>query len=341
MGDKDAPKKPILMPLTIVFLGVILLTILVAGTNIALKYNRSSLAMSYAINNQFYCNDSENSGKCDLTVLDDLESPIDVGVSFNYGLALYCTDLIARLALLFYKDDGLSDLVMPAGVTKYTNLYFNGSIIGYVARADTAPIIYVVFRGTVHEEEWRQDFNFNQVQMNRQESLITPSGRILECHGGFMNVFMNFEEALVEAVTTLVSTAVSPMKVVITGHSLGGSLATIASIRLSYLFDIYTYTFASPRVCNTIPQSFRFWRITNIEDFIPSIPLAVMPNLICTQKPQFYSHGGISMQFQDNRLSLTQNHLIPVYQDALRNQTLNEFIEASSRDPETTSDTVY
>jgi len=106
---------------------------------------------------------------------------------------------------------------------------------------------------------------------------------------------------------------------IITGHSLGAALATLASIELASTYNVTTYVFASPRVCDHLPTTSirNFWRVNNASDIVTQLPLSVMPNLEPEGTPFFYSHGGNSVDFNDNRHSIVNNHLLPVYIDAL------------------------
>ena len=202
---------------------------------------------------------------------------------------------------------------------------FRNKIIGYIASSAISKIVWVAFRGTANEAEWRQDFNFSQVYLElsdteNQRTFKLKTGETLACHKGFLNVFNEFKDKLISSIKNL-----NPTKVVISGHSLGASLATLASLELAYQYQVYTYAFASPRVCDSIPPvTSAFWRINNTADVIPDVPLSVMPNLQDKDNPYFYTHGGTAMDFTDNRKSLTNNHLLPVYINAIEKTTIRK-----------------
>ena len=79
-----------------------------------------------------------------------------------------------------------------------------------------------------------------------------------------------------------------PKSIYVTGHSLGGALATISALHLAQFLKldlsreetesrIFLYTFASPRVGNQkfaeeCSQKFRAYRIANSEDIVPGVP---------------------------------------------------------------------
>jgi hypothetical protein len=309
-----------LVVLTTVF-GSILLIILIILIVYLSRYNTFYGASRVAIDNNEFCNSQE--GMCRLSVVEDLFQPVDVeDGKFEYPTARFCADLVARIELLFYQTNGLTELTMPPNLEHRVSLYFKDKIIGYVASSKISSLAWVAFRGTANEQEWRQDFNFSQSNLDlndtdEQRTFSLKTGEILSCHKGFLDVFSEFKKDLVRTIKEI-----NPNKVIITGHSLGASLATLASLELSSEnFQVYTYAFASPRVCDFIPDSnlASFWRLNNTTDVITNIPLSVMPNIHNKNKPFIYTHGGKTMEFTNNRLSLTNNHLMPVFIHALDN----------------------
>lgn len=73
----------------------------------------------------------------------------------------------------------------------------------------------------------------------------------------------------------------SPLKIIVTGHSLGGALATLGAydLRLKFGGKVWMINFASPRVGNSrFAHSFnelfrdRSFRITRGNDIVPTIP---------------------------------------------------------------------
>ena len=117
-------------------------------------------------------------------------------------------------------------------------------------------------------------------------------------------------------------------KIIITGHSLGAALATLASLDLQYDYDVVSYTFASPRVCDGFPtEGMRgFFRIDNTCDIIQQLPLAVMLNFNNPKSPYYYQHSGDSMFFTDNKKGMGANHLIDVFIGAVYKHELKQGI---------------
>lgn len=101
-------------------------------------------------------------------------------------------------------------------------------------------------------------------------------------HLGFKTAWDEISEAVFEGVATAKQDH-PDYKIVVTGHSLGGALATLASGYLrksNYTLDMYTY--GSPRVGNEAFASFvtsqpgREYRITHLDDIVPKLPPLIL-----------------------------------------------------------------
>lgn len=310
-------KTMVLIATTIAFASIIAFTAGVVAVYTT-RYSRIFDAARFAVDNELFCD--PQAGECLLSSDDSLGFPAVGGDTFDYAVARYCADLVARVQLLFYKKNGHDELRLPADLALATTLTYDEKIIGYVASSSDGTA-WVVYRGTAHELEWRQDFNFHQTELlvgndgdDEQEPFATGAGDPLSCHSGFVNVFNQSSDLLLSTIEAL-----APTKVVVTGHSLGASVATLAMLRLAPNYRVHTYVFGSPRVCNRVPvpSGSSYWRINNTTDAITTVPLSVMPNVVDKTKPFLYTHGGVAINFTDNRESLTNNHLMPVYVNEL------------------------
>jgi triacylglycerol lipase len=291
------------------------------------RYHSAFGAIDASINNEDYCSPQE--GSCEMRVNDALDEPAPAP-GFDYPVARYCADLVARVELLFYKKKGLAELSVPRELDLVTVLTFKSKTIGFLARSRATRTAWVAFRGTATTAEWRKDFDFSQFEFGHastefdivdgQNQLALDSGDMLSCHKGFTDVYGEFKHDLMSALAQL-----DCARAVVTGHSLGGSLATLAAIDIATTLPVQAYVFGTPRVCESIPDTFQLWRVNNTADPIPSFPLAVMPNVRNKHRPFHYTHGGVPIDFTTNRRSMTNNHLLPVYIDALDNRRL--FIE--------------
>jgi predicted lipase len=130
----------------------------------------------------------------------------------------------------------------------------------------------VSFRGTSDSRDLLADLNVDLVSTS-----ICSSCKV---HAGFNAEWNDRLSTVVTAVNTAKAQQPS-FKLVITGHSLGAAVATIAGAYfrgvLNYPCDIYTY--GSPRVGNDYFVNFvsgtdlgHTYRITHLDDPIPQLP---------------------------------------------------------------------
>ena len=137
--------------------------------------------------------------------------------------------------------------VKPNNTTLLNALYYNGYVIGYILQ-DNSNNVWIVFRGTETTKEWLQDFGMGQKTKKIPQVQLTFGGnQNLRCHQGFLHIYSIFRNKLLKTLK-----AVNNIEnIIITGHSLGSGLATLATIDISTKYNnIYTYVFASPRVGN-------------------------------------------------------------------------------------------
>lgn len=123
---------------------------------------------------------------------------------------------------------------------------------------------YVIFRGSDKSIDW-----MNNIQMRQQVYPYGDKDTDVRFHQGFMSAYFAVRDRLLPAVEKIDSP-----QIVITGHSLGGALATIAALDIQYNItskrsgqEISAYTFGAPRVGNKalaesynrrVPDSFRY-----------------------------------------------------------------------------------
>ena len=160
--------------------------------------------------------------------------------------------------------------------------------------------MFVVFRGTKTFAEWFKDANIPLVSYSDGRN---PGGNILSVVGqsiqliqspvpipnandfgrvtvGFRQIYTALRQAMIDALNLCDKNS----RIFVTGHSLGGALATLAipDILNNTHFDtpekVTLYTFASPR-CGDREFAIKFrdtgvrhWRIANTEDFVTMIP---------------------------------------------------------------------
>ncbi len=178
--------------------------------------------------------------------------------------------------------DANLDLITPdLGLPIGTGLFTFGQFFGFTADLGTAAVL--AFRGTAQLEDWLTDGQARQVQ-----NAAYP-GKV---HSGFADAM----DVIWPGVKELLPIG---RPVFVTGHSLGGALATLAAVRLldSGCDVRAVYTFGSPRVGDLDfydgyhPVTYRF---VNNDDIVPHVP---METLLLAVRPigfrQFtYKHVG-------------------------------------------------
>lgn len=140
---------------------------------------------------------------------------------------------------------------------------------------------YIVFRGSDKRTDWEININFFQMQFEFQQALgeaiatnrdqvypysgTSSSGAMM--HQGFVKAYLSVRQHIHEYLQTH-----DVNGVIVTGHSLGGALATLCGVDVEYNFrdrvnSISVYTFGAPRVGNAgfrdsydrrVPDSHRF-----------------------------------------------------------------------------------
>jgi triacylglycerol lipase len=143
---------------------------------------------------------------------------------------------------------------------------------GFVVASDD--LIAVVFRGTEDELDWRS---------NVRAAWIVLQGGV-RVHTGFFQAYRPIRDRLFATVERLLKAKARP--VYITGHSLGGALATMATAELANheerkLRDSIAacYTFGSPRVGDRSFDQYvkvPLYRVTNGIDIVPAVPFALL-----------------------------------------------------------------
>ncbi len=172
-----------------------------------------------------------------------------------------------------YNDVGFT--VPPRS---FTADMINAALVGV-----TATEIVVAFRGTlpIDTTDWN-DFieSVKDWADDAQAEFVTVPYAPGSVHGGFSASLQSLWSSLVAAVQAQLTA--TPLPVVVTGHSKGGALATLAAIRLrseAVATPAGVYTYGSPRVGNT-PFSTSYdkvisqWRFENDSDLVPHVPPA-------------------------------------------------------------------
>jgi len=181
----------------------------------------------------------------------------------DYNLALTC----ARLCQEIYRDfSGLRFSSYPDVEPIFIESQDNGFTDTQAAVLNqlTSDRLYIVFRGSDKSIDWINNFSFRQQ--------IYPYGdgnSEVKFHRGFMMAYFAVRDRLLKAMEKF-----EGQRVIVTGHSLGGALATIAALDIQYNLGrenqlaFIVNTFGAPRVGNKALAESYNRRITNSYRFI-------------------------------------------------------------------------
>jgi triacylglycerol lipase len=152
--------------------------------------------------------------------------------------------------------------------------------------------VVLAFRGTRPDQlsDWMTDADINQVSFNS----LYPGPDVGFVHSGFAGLLQDGWDDIYAAVDGFQQEG-QPLWV--TGHSLGGALAVVATAALTFNKREPVnglYTFGQPRVgdpifCSQCDSNFgdAMFRFVNNEDIVTRVPPRIVP-----VPPAFYGHSG-------------------------------------------------
>lgn len=181
----------------------------------------------------------------------------------DYALALIC----ARLCEEIYRDfSGLRFSAYPDVEPIFIQSQDQGFTDTQAAVLNklNSDRLYIVFRGSDKSIDW-----INNVQFRQQIYPYGDGNSEVKFHQGFMTAYFAVRDQLLATLSNFTG-----QQVIITGHSLGGALATIAALDLQYNLGrandltFIVNTFGAPRVGNQAQVDSYNRRLPNSSRFI-------------------------------------------------------------------------
>lgn len=233
---------------------------------------------------------------------------------FHKQLALFLLDM-CRLTYIQYKQDG--PFPIPDGfklVKSFKAVSFHSSEwFGFILESEDSVVI--AFRGTQSDPDWISDAQVYQ----RAYPYVPKSGLV---HDGFLSIYESCRDQIVETYKSIPK----HKALYITGHSLGGALATLHALDMTVnapFSQVVMYNYGSPRVGDTtfkrvyrskVRYSIRF---VNTYDLVPKLPPPIIQTPI-TKKTLYYNHVPAPIKFSIQTESVSGNHSTDTYEKGIK-----------------------
>lgn len=168
----------------------------------------------------------------------------------------------------------------PRVFNAVNDVYDNQAVVSYSKKRN---LVVLAFRGTVATSlvNWWENLKFFQLPYNPNEYGAGVSCPNCQVHRGFLQSYQNLRQktGFIDHAKNLLRNECKGCKVLITGHSLGGALATLAAFE-NWGTSVQFINFGSPRVGNTaFEQAFKgrinsgATRVTHASDLVTRLPL--------------------------------------------------------------------
>ncbi|KAG4441432.1 hypothetical protein IFR05_003119 [Cadophora sp. M221] len=204
---------------------------------------------------------------------------------------------ISTIALATYSKGSCKT---AGGVPKVAEIYNKDTdILAWIMRDDISREIILAFRGTNPSGTQNQKANANTT-LGNFVSLLSCAG--CKVHGGYYASWLSVVEEVESKVKTQMEAA-SDYGLVVTGHSLGGAMATIAAAQLSMTYQNLTvFSLGEPRTGNAAFASFIDTRFKTNSPETTTSHRSVHENDPVTQNPSMalgYMHHGLEVWNRD------------------------------------------
>ncbi|KGP74086.1 lipase family protein [Pontibacillus yanchengensis] len=233
---------------------------------------------------------------------------------YHKQLALFLLKM-CELSYVQFKQGG--DFTIPKGF-KLVKSFKAHTLqseewFGFIIESEHSVVI--AFRGTNTEPDWIAD----ALVFQHPYPYADKGGLV---HNGFLSIYESCRDDIFQAYQHI-----SPHKeLYITGHSLGGALATLHALdakRNAPFAKVVMYNYASPRVGNeeftkaysfSVPLSIRF---ANMHDLVTQLPPTI---IYCpfTKQLWHYSHIRSPIEFSLQTDTIKGNHSLTTYRKGVQ-----------------------
>lgn len=163
---------------------------------------------------------------------------------------------------------------------------------GFVAYDAKQNAVIVAFRGSVDTKSWIADLDAPQMAYPKCSGCMV--------HVGFYKAYQEVS-AEIKAQVQKILNKYRTAQIYVTGHSLGGAMAVVASLDLKSTFGKLNqfYTYGQPRVGNQpfadyfASQITEGYRVIHYADIVPHLPPLTLLN---------YRHGGTQIWYTEDML---------------------------------------
>lgn len=248
---------------------------------------------------------------------DDIDCNIFDTGEFNKDISI----LLANINMSSYNLSIDDDPIYPEYIT-YLNQIGNNGYLSKITDDENNRNIYILsYRGTTSSHDLLTDLDSVQISYKGISSKQIKINKNIKVHRGFYNYWINNKSDLRQISKLLKLDDI----LIITGHSLGCSTASMTALGLSQYnskLNIQLYMFAPPRVGNdkfiyelddNVPNNYA---IINSSDLIPELPPVILPTIGNNWIYDNWSHQ-IKLDIQLG--SIIQNHSLNTYMCGIDN----------------------
>lgn len=231
----------------------------------------------------------------------------------QYAAAAYCSSNNNSTGTPITCPAGICPLIEAAGAHSVSE--FENTVVadntGFIAVDDVNRLVVLTFRGSVSRSNWVEDRKLDRVH--------TDLCRECHIHRGFWESWVEVRDTVRDNVKRTLNDH-KDYRLAITGHSLGGAIATLAAADLrkdnndlAQRTELFTY--GSPRVGNMGAASFlsrqstHSYRITSMNDPIPRQPGTLL-NYFHTSPEYWIDHNPDRPRLQD--IKVLKGYLNPL-----------------------------